>query len=63
MCETSFNLRCPKGYQDIRFVVIGTTQASSAWCPISGKPNCVDCDIVENTEGARPHQVKKKESD
>lgn len=63
MCETSFNLKCPKGYGEIRFVVVGTTHASAGWCPVSGKPNCIDCNVVENPVGATPHQVEEKKSE
>lgn len=49
---------CVKGYGTIRFV----ETASAAFCPISGRHACVDCDVITKEEASRDKQVKTKES-
>jgi len=51
-----FNLECPKFYGKITFVV----RPDFAFCPISGKTDCVECDVVRKGELGEDKQVKRE---
>jgi len=56
---TEYNLNCPKGYGNVKFIVIG----DAAHCPISNRNHCVECDIVPYHKIAESDdwQVKREE--
>jgi hypothetical protein len=56
------NVKCPKGYGEVAFITITTSDSNAGWCPISGAPNCVSCDIIAvDQPGYERGEIKKKE--
>ena len=52
------NVNCPKGYGSIYWVI--PSSSTTAWCPISGSGNCLDCCVIAKKEVGTNCQVKKK---
>ncbi|MBA7641894.1 hypothetical protein ES703_49580 [subsurface metagenome] len=57
MSPESSGIYCVKGYGTIKFV----ETASAAFCPISGRGCCVDCDVITKEEATEGKQVKVQE--
>lgn len=56
------NVKCPKGYGEVAFVIVKTSDSSTLWRPISGIPNCASCDIIAvDQSGYERGEIKKKE--
>lgn len=56
--KRDYNVYCPKGYNEIKFVVAGTT----AYCPLSNAHDCLECDIATKGEArAAGKQVMKEQ--
>ena len=52
------NVYCQKGYGSVYWVI--PSSSTTAWCPVSGSGNCVDCLVIASSEIGTDHQVKKK---
>jgi hypothetical protein len=56
--KRSYNVSCPKGYGSIHWVI--PSSSTTAWCPVSGSKNCVECRAIASSEIGDDCQVKEK---
>ncbi|MCK4818905.1 hypothetical protein KA005_24240 [bacterium] len=59
MSPEESGINCVKGYGTIKFV----QGEKSAYCPISGRGSCVDCDVITKGEAREAKQVTVEEKE
>jgi len=55
------HLECPKNFGAITFVITSSSSAALGWCPVSGKGDCVECNVSPKGDLGEGRQVKRKE--